>query len=125
MFERPDEPFFRTQRVDKPWGHEILWAWSERYVGKILHVNRGESLSLQFHRAKDETMSVLSGRVLLQTGRSEDTLQDRVLGPGDCCRLVPGTIHRLEALEDADVLEASTTELDDVVRLSDRYGRGA
>ena len=123
MFSPPDAPFFRTQRLDKPWGHETLWAWSPAYVGKILHVRRGESLSLQFHRSKDETMSVLAGRVRIEVGASAETLQAHDLQPGDCLRLTPGTIHRVEALEDSDILEASTPELEDVVRLSDRYGR--
>ena len=123
MFTRPDHQFFRTQRVEKPWGHEILWAWSDTYVGKILHVRRGESLSLQYHLSKDETMSVLTGRVRLETGTSADTLEAHELGPGDCLRLTPGTLHRVEALDDSDILEASTPQLDDVVRLSDRYGR--
>ena len=123
MFARPDSPLFRTQRLEKPWGHEILWAWSDEYVGKILHVRRGESLSLQFHRSKDETMSVLAGRVRIDVGESSEDLRAHELLPGDCMRLLPGTIHRVEALEDSDILEASTPELDDVVRLSDRYGR--
>jgi mannose-6-phosphate isomerase len=123
VFTKPDQDFFRTQRHDKPWGHEILWAWGDAYVGKILHVRKGESLSLQYHREKDETMSVLTGRVRLETGAREDDLVPCELGPGDCVRLRPGTIHRLEALEDADVLEASTPQLADVVRLKDRYGR--
>lgn len=123
MFTRPDSAFFRVQRTDKPWGHELLWAWADRYVGKILHVRRGECLSLQYHREKDETISVLSGRIRAETGLQEDALTALEMGPGDCVRLVPGTLHRIEALEDADLLEVSTPELGDVVRLADRYGR--
>ena len=122
-FEKPADQFFRVQRDEKPWGHELLWAWSDRYVGKILHVRRGECLSLQYHREKDETISVLTGRVRAETGPHEDALQAVEMAPGDCVRLVPGTRHRIEALEDSDLLEASTPELADVVRLSDRYGR--
>ena len=115
--------FFSTQRVDKPWGHETLWAFSETYVGKILHVNAGESLSLQYHVQKDETLTILSGRVLLEQGPHEDDLSPLVLEPGHSFRVRPGTRHRMVAETDADILEASTPELDDVVRLSDRYGR--
>ena len=122
-FEKPRDQRFRTQRVDKPWGHETLWALTDRYVGKVLFVRAGESLSLQYHREKDETLSVLSGRILLEWGSSEDALTKEDLGPGECLHVTPGTRHRLTAVEDAHVLEASTTELDDVVRLSDRYGR--
>lgn len=123
MFERPQSPFFRVQREEKPWGHEILWAWADTYVGKILHVRQGESLSLQYHRQKDETISVLVGRIRLDIGPADASLETRELGPGDCVRLPPGTLHRVEALEDCDLLEVSTPELHDVVRLSDRYGR--
>ena len=122
-FQPPATPFFATQRDEKPWGHELLWAWTDRYVGKILHVRAGECLSLQYHRAKDETLSVLSGSLLLEHGAHESGLSQRVLGAGDCFRVTPGTRHRLTAREDSDVLEVSTPELGDVVRLEDRYGR--
>ena len=122
-FHEPDETFFRVQRDDKPWGHEILWAWGAGYVGKILHIRAGESLSLQYHERKDETLSVLSGRVLLEHGASRDRLDQRELAAGDCVRVRPGMIHRITAREDAKILEASTTEIADVVRLEDRYGR--
>lgn len=122
-FSQPDTDRFETQRTDKPWGHEILWAWSERYVGKILHVNAGESLSLQYHEQKDETLSVLSGSILLEHGPEDTNLEEWVMQPGDCFRVRPGTRHRLTAQTDCDLLEASTPELGDVVRLSDRYGR--
>jgi mannose-6-phosphate isomerase len=122
-FTPPESPHFRTQREEKPWGHEVLWAWGPGYVGKLLHVRQGEALSLQYHERKDETLSVLSGRVRLEHGLSEHDLAARELGPGDCFRVMPGTRHRITALEDAVLLEASTTDLDDVVRISDRYGR--
>ena len=110
-------------RVDKPWGYEIWWAWTDDYVGKILHVNAGERLSLQLHEHKDETSYVQSGRLKLIKGPSEDELTETEVGPGDSWRNLPGDIHTIEAIEDADVLEASTPFLDDVVRLADNYGR--
>jgi mannose-6-phosphate isomerase-like protein (cupin superfamily) len=109
--------------VTKPWGHEILWARTARYVGKILHVRKGESLSLQYHERKEETMRVLSGAVSLEVGGPAEPRRTVRLGPGDGWHLPPGTRHRLVALEDTEVLEVSTPELDDVVRLEDRYGR--
>jgi len=110
-------------RIDKPWGYELIWASTDEYVGKILHVELGEALSLQFHEMKIETMHVLSGRVRLDVGDSVDDLDPVVLEPGEGYHLPAGRIHRLEALETADVLEASTPHLDDLVRLEDRYGR--
>ena len=110
-------------RVEKPWGYEIWYAWTEQYVGKILHVNRGGRLSLQYHRRKDETSYVLRGRLLLTKGPNAERLVVTEVGEGHVWRNRPGEIHTLEALEDADVLEVSTPELDDVVRLRDRYGR--
>jgi mannose-6-phosphate isomerase len=111
--------------VDKPWGHERIWAATEAYVGKILHVEAGESLSLQYHRVKDETVHVLRGRVRFFAGPSADALEDMVLEPGDSYRITPGTVHRMEAIETCDILEASTPELDDLVRMEDRYGRSS
>jgi mannose-6-phosphate isomerase-like protein (cupin superfamily) len=111
--------------VDKPWGYELIWADTELYVGKILHVNAGEALSIQMHRVKDETLHLLSGRIRLWAGTSIDELVDVDLGPGESFRVRPGTIHRVEAVTDADVLEASTPHLDDLVRFQDRYGRVA
>ena len=111
------------RRVEKPWGHEIWWAATDQYVGKILHVSKGHRLSLQYHEKKDESAYVLSGRLILVQGQSEDTLTERIVSVGDVWRNRPGTIHTIEALEDSDVLEASTPYLEDVVRLSDDYGR--
>ena len=110
-------------RVEKPWGYELIWAHTGRYAGKILHVNAGEALSLQYHRQKDETLYLLSGSMRLWLGPSEERLEERLMEEGDWVRIVPGTVHRMEAVSDVDVLEASTPELDDVVRLEDRYGR--
>jgi mannose-6-phosphate isomerase len=111
------------QRVDKPWGHEIWWAQTPNYAGKILVVKAGEALSLQLHRQKDESSYLFSGRLRLTSGPTEDQLEERVLGPGESWRVEPGTIHSIEALEDSVVFEVSTPQLDDVVRLNDRYGR--
>ncbi|MGC9221766.1 MAG: cupin [Solirubrobacteraceae bacterium] len=111
------------RRVSKPWGYEIWWAVTEHYAGKILHVDRGQRLSLQYHAQKDESSYLLSGRVLLVRGGSADSLTERVVEAGATWRNRPGEIHTIEALEDADVLEVSTPQLDDVVRLSDNYGR--
>ncbi len=109
--------------VPKPWGHELVWAETTRYVGKILHINAGEALSLQYHQVKDETIRVLGGRLELQVGPEDDPPRRVQLGPGDSWHIPPGTRHRMTALEDTDVLEVSTPELDDVVRLQDRYRR--
>jgi mannose-6-phosphate isomerase len=110
-------------RIDKPWGYEIWYAWTERYVGKILHVRRGHRLSLQYHREKDEASYLLCGRLLLTHGSSVDRLTVIEVGEGHAWRNRPGEIHTIEAIEDSDVLEVSTPELHDVVRLQDRYGR--
>jgi quercetin dioxygenase-like cupin family protein len=110
-------------RVDKPWGYELWWALTDAYAGKILHVQRGHRLSLQFHEQKDESAYLLSGRLLLTKGPSEDDLTTVELRAGDTWRNVPGEVHTIEAIEDCDVLEVSTPEVDDVVRLSDSYGR--
>ncbi len=111
------------QRVEKPWGYELWWAETSLYAGKILHVDAGQSLSLQMHREKDESSYLMSGRLLLTRGPSADELTTEEVGPGFAWRVEPGTVHTIEALEDSDVLEVSTPHLDDVVRLRDRYGR--
>ncbi|TMB56472.1 MAG: cupin domain-containing protein [Deltaproteobacteria bacterium] len=113
----------RPEHIPKPWGHETIWARTERYAGKILHVRKGESLSYQYHRVKDETIHVIAGLVDLEVAAPETPLRTVRLGPGDGWHLPPGTRHRLTAVEDTDILEVSTPELDDVVRLEDRYGR--
>ncbi len=110
-------------RVDKPWGHEVWWAQTDHYAGKLLMVDAGQRLSVQLHRQKDETSYLLSGRLLVLQGPSEDELTERTIVPGASWRNEPGVVHTLEALEDSTVLEVSTPHLDDVVRLSDRYGR--
>ena len=114
----PDVPY----RVDKPWGYELVWARTDRYVGKILHVKAGHVLSLQYHNRKDETMHVLSGELIRRT-RPGDTLLERPVRAGESVHIPPTLVHQIEAVVDTDVLEASTPELDDLVRLQDRYGR--
>jgi mannose-6-phosphate isomerase-like protein (cupin superfamily) len=111
------------ERVEKPWGHEIWWANTDHYAGKILHVKAGERLSLQYHRQKDESCYLLSGRLILVQGPNETELTETVIEPGHGWRNRPGVVHTIEAVEDSDVLEVSTPHLDDVVRLNDRYGR--
>jgi mannose-6-phosphate isomerase len=109
-------------RVPKPWGYEIVWARTDQYVGKILHINAGHALSVQYHERKDETVYLLKGTLKYWVKVLEE-MQDMELREGDAFRITPGTIHDMEAVTDCDVLEASTAELDDVVRLKDRYGR--
>ena len=110
-------------RVEKPWGWELWWAHTDRYVGKILHINRGAALSYQFHRMKDETIYVLRGELALEFAPGGGRVRRRRLRPGDALRIRPGDHHRMTAVTACDVLEASTPEVDDVVRLEDRYGR--
>lgn len=110
-------------RVEKPWGYEIIWARTDRYVGKILHVNAGHVLSCQYHNRKDETMHVLHGELILRLGEGP-AQEERRFRAGESVHIPPKLIHQIEAVVDSDVLEASTPELDDLVRLSDRYGRG-
>lgn len=110
-------------RVEKPWGYELIWARTDRYVGKILHVRAGHVLSLQYHNFKDETMYVLSGELTLRT-QTGDTLVARPFKAGESAHIPAKLVHQIEAVVDSDILEASTPELDDLVRLQDRYGRG-
>jgi mannose-6-phosphate isomerase-like protein (cupin superfamily) len=111
------------RHVPKPWGHELWFAHTDRYAGKLLHVTAGHRLSLQYHERKDETSYLASGRMWLVQGATEDTISQREIGPGEAWRNEPGLIHTIEAIEDSVVFEVSTPELDDVVRLVDRYGR--
>jgi mannose-6-phosphate isomerase len=115
---------FEPRKVEKPWGYELIWAHADQYVGKVLFVKAGESLSLQFHREKDESWLVQSGRAKLELGSAGDAvLKEEIIGAGAAFRYRPGTVHRVTALEDTTILEVSTPHLDDVVRLEDRYGR--
>jgi len=111
------------RRVDKPWGHELIWAETDRYVGKILVIESGRRLSLQRHRVKDESIYVASGRLRLSLEDDEGTVSVEELGPGDFRRVPTGRIHRYEAIERCELIEVSTPELDDVVRLEDDFGR--
>src|SRR5882724_6048041 len=120
-----DERLFENlpiKRVPKPWGHELIFAKTNRYVGKILHVDRGQSLSLQYHEIKEETLLVLTGELKL-TIEVDGDRRDLTLRSGEAFHIPPRMIHRMEALEDTDIAEVSTPELDDVIRIEDRYGR--
>ena len=111
------------QRVEKPWGYELWWARTDRYVGKHIHINKGHALSLQYHNKKDETIFVWHGKMLFEMGPTADALESREMGPGDVVHVTPPTVHRMTAIEDTDIFEVSTPEVEDVVRLEDRYGR--
>ena len=124
--EGADAFAFEPQRIDKPWGYEVLWAQSPSYCGKILFIRAGEALSLQFHRVKDEAWFVQSGRAELEVGAvGQAVLQREVIKPGSAYHFTPGTVHRMTAIDDCDIFEVSTPELHDVVRLEDRYGRSS
>ena len=112
-----------VRRVEKPWGHELIYGLTERYCGKVLFVREGEELSLQFHERKDEVIYVHAGRIELEIGEEDGAAASEVVAPGRAFHLAPRVRHRLRALEDSLLLEVSTPELDDVVRLDDRYGR--
>lgn len=109
-------------RVPKPWGYEIIWARTDRYVGKILHIEPGHVLSLQYHNLKDESIYVMAGEIILRLEQGE-TLIERRMRPGESFHIRPKLVHQFEAVVASDLLEASTPEIDDVVRLKDRYGR--
>jgi mannose-6-phosphate isomerase len=111
------------RRVDKPWGWELVWAEADQYVGKLLFVRAGESLSLQYHERKDESWLVQEGRARLELGELGGELEVMEIAEGDAFRYRPGTVHRVTAIEDTLVIEVSTPDLEDVVRLEDRYGR--
>ena len=120
---RPEFGRAENHKVEKPWGYELRWAITDRYAGKILHVKKGEALSLQYHERKDEFQFVMSGAVDIEVGGPDGSLTTRRMSPGDTLHITPGTRHRLTAVEDTDIFEVSTPEIDDVVRLEDRYGR--
>jgi mannose-6-phosphate isomerase len=111
------------RRVDKPWGHELIWAHTDRYVGKILVIEAGRRLSLQKHLVKDESIYVSAGRLRLILEDDEGTVCVENLGPGEFRRVPTGRIHRYEAIERCELIEVSTPELDDIVRLEDDFGR--
>lgn len=113
------------QKINKPWGYEIIWAKTDKYVGKILHINAGQALSLQYHNMKDETIMVQYGRIQVEHYPRLSPKDKKILDmvPGDSFHIKPGTVHRMIACQEAEIVEVSTPELDDVVRLEDRYGR--
>jgi mannose-6-phosphate isomerase len=129
MSESPNlgglEPFaVEPTKVEKPWGYELIWANTGEYVGKLLFVKAGESLSLQFHREKDESWLVHSGRARIEMAAAGEAVPNaEVVGPGASFRILPGTVHRVTGVEDTTIIEVSTPHLEDVVRLEDRYGR--
>lgn len=110
-------------RVDKPWGHELRWAVTARYLGKVLHVRRGEALSLQYHLEKEESILIARGVLDLELEDERGALQTRRMAEGESAHILPGRRHRMTAVEDCDVFEVSTPHPDDVVRVEDRYGR--
>ena len=113
----------KITRVEKPWGYELIWARTKDYVGKILHINKGHKLSLQFHRIKEETIFVSSGKMLLVFENEKGAMEEIPLAAGQAHHIPTGRKHRMVAFEDCDVFEVSTPQLDDVVRLEDGYGR--
>jgi len=120
---RPEFGRAEASKVDKPWGYELRWGITDRYAGKVLHVKKGEALSLQYHERKDEFQYVVKGAVDIELGGPDGALTTHRMKAGDTLHIGPGTRHRLTALEDTDIFEVSTPEIDDVVRLDDRYGR--
>ena len=120
---RPEFGRAETTRVDKPWGHEVRWGVTDRYAGKVLHIKKGEALSLQYHERKDEFLYVVKGAIEIELGGPDGALTKHGMHVGDTLHITPGLRHRMTAVEDADIFEVSTPELDDVVRLEDRYGR--
>jgi mannose-6-phosphate isomerase-like protein (cupin superfamily) len=111
------------RRVEKPWGYELIWAQTDDYVGKILHINKGHKLSLQYHRIKEETILVTSGKMLFVFEDEQGQMQEIPLSKGEAHHIPTGRKHRMIAVEDCDVFEVSTNHLDDVVRIEDGYGR--
>ncbi|MCH8029871.1 MAG: cupin domain-containing protein [Candidatus Dadabacteria bacterium] len=111
------------KRVDKPWGYELWWAITDRYVGKIIHLLSGHSMSYQYHEKKDETMYLLTGKVLVELDTEDDAHTKITLLPGDALRIPPLTKHRMSAVEDSEIIEVSSPEIDDIIRLEDKYGR--
>jgi mannose-6-phosphate isomerase-like protein (cupin superfamily) len=111
------------RRVEKPWGHEVIWAHTDRYVGKLLHITTGRRLSFQYHEAKDEWIQVLSGRLLLTLENEAGEIEERELGAGEGAHVAVRRRHRYAAIETCEVIEVSTPELEDVVRIEDDFGR--
>jgi mannose-6-phosphate isomerase-like protein (cupin superfamily) len=114
---------FAPRRVDKPWGHELIWALTDRFCGKVIVIETGRRLSLQYHETKDEAIYVTSGRLLLHLENDDGEMTARELGPGEAARVAVGRRHRFEAIERVELVEVSTPELADVVRVEDDFGR--
>ena len=125
MSNNAENPVRRVDdlKVDKPWGFELRFAITERYLGKLIHVNQGEALSLQYHEAKDETLLMTKGSMDLELGDADGEMVTHRLAVGDCIRILPGRHHRMVAVDDCEFFEVSSPEINDVVRLEDRYGR--
>ena len=113
----------QVRKVDKPWGYELHWALTDIYIGKVLFIESGESLSVQYHEVKDETIYIEDGIMALYVGDTADSLEKVVMTKGMSYHIPPGLIHQMESVEDCMVYEVSTPQLDDVVRIKDRYGR--
>jgi mannose-6-phosphate isomerase len=121
--DQPIEDEELPREITKPWGSELWYAHTDRYAGKILRIGAGHRLSAQYHSEKDETSYLLSGRLRVEQGKTSKTMRGRELEPGATWRNAPGVVHTIEALEDSVILEVSTPELHDVIRIEDRYGR--
>lgn len=119
----PTEFLTVNERVEKPWGYEIIWAKTSDYVGKLLFVRQGESLSLQYHQVKEETLFIESGECIIETGKDENSLTGYTFTSGGIFHIPPGRLHRIKAVSDTRIFEVSTPHLSDVVRLKDKYGR--
>lgn len=111
------------RKVNKPWGYELIWAENPKYLGKILHVMAGKRLSLQYHKVKDETIMVKKGTMKLEFGSSQNELQYVEMNEGDSYHIRPGLLHRMSAITDCEIIEVSTSEIADVVRVQDDHGR--
>ncbi|HEX2152704.1 MAG TPA: cupin domain-containing protein [Acidimicrobiia bacterium] len=112
-----------SRHVSKPWGSEEIWAETDQYVGKVIRINGGQRLSLQVHEEKDESILIVKGKLRLHSGADEDSVTTRILDQGDSAHIPPGLVHRFEAVVDTELIEVSTPQLMDVVRLDDDYGR--
>src|SRR5437660_12069259 len=123
MGRSPEFGRIENTKIEKPWGYELRWAITDRYAAKVLHINKGEALSLQYHERKDEYQYVVRGTVEIELGEHDGALTRYRMSAGETLHIRPGTRHRLTAIEDTDIFEVSTPEVDDVVRLEDRYGR--
>ena len=119
----PGVPQAPGKHVEKPWGHELIWARTDRVVGKLLVIEAGQRLSLQKHAVKDESIYVVRGRMRLHLEDDDGVVQTSELGPGDYRHVPPGRVHRFEAIDRVELMEVSTPELDDVIRLEDDYSR--